>query len=109
MEKYSKQQKEIATMIDSDDFLDKWKDWNWQLKHSIRDIETFERLLGIKFELTEKEKLKETLEKFPLSITPYYLSLIDSDDFRNDPIFLQSFPSAFTYTFSPLYLIRSIL
>lgn len=93
MEKYSKQQKEIATMIDSDDFLDKWKDWNWQLKHSIRDIETFERLLGIKFEPPEKEKLKETLEKFPLSITPYYLSLIDSDDFRNDPIFLQSFPS----------------
>ncbi|ABE51279.1 lysine 2,3-aminomutase [Methanococcoides burtonii] len=93
MEKYSKQQKEIATMIDSDDFLDKWKDWNWQLKHSIRDIETFERLLGINFEPPEKEKLKETLEKFPLSITPYYLSLIDSDDFRNDPIFLQSFPS----------------
>ncbi|NPE29523.1 lysine 2,3-aminomutase [Methanococcoides sp. SA1] len=93
MEKYSKQQKEIATMIDSDDFLDKWKDWNWQLKHSIRDIETFERLLGINFEPPEKEKLKETLEKFPLSITPYYLSLIDSDDFRNDPIFLQAFPS----------------
>jgi lysine 2,3-aminomutase len=93
MEKYSKQQKEIATMIDSDDFLDKWKDWNWQLKHSIRDIETFERLLGINFEPPEKEKLKETLDKFPLSITPYYLSLIDSEDFRNDPIFLQSFPS----------------
>ncbi|MBW1855090.1 MAG: lysine 2,3-aminomutase [Deltaproteobacteria bacterium] len=93
MEKYSKQQKEIATMIDSDDFLDKWKDWNWQLKHSIRDIDTFERLLGINFESSEKEKLKETLEKFPLSITPYYLSLIDSDDFRNDPIFLQAFPS----------------
>ncbi|NPE27300.1 lysine 2,3-aminomutase [Methanococcoides sp. SA1] len=93
MEKYSKQQKEIATMIDSDDFLDKWKDWNWQLKHSIQDIETFERLLGIKFEPPEKEKLKETLEKFPLSITPYYLSLIESDDFRNDPIFLQAFPS----------------
>jgi lysine 2,3-aminomutase len=93
MEKYSKQQKEIATMIDSDDFLDKWKDWNWQLKHSIQDIETFEKLLGISFEPSEKAKLEETLEKFPLSITPYYLSLIDSDDFRNDPIFLQAFPS----------------
>jgi lysine 2,3-aminomutase len=93
MEKYSKQQKEIATMIDSDDFLDKWKDWNWQLKHSIKDIETFEKLLGISFEPSEKAKLEETLKKFPLSITPYYLSLIDSDDFRNDPIFLQSFPS----------------
>ncbi|WP_440951840.1 lysine 2,3-aminomutase [Methanococcoides sp. FTZ1] len=93
MEKYSKQQKEIATKIDSEDFLNKWKDWKWQLKHSIKDIDTFEKLLGISFDLSEKKKLEETLEKFPLSITPYYLSLIDLDDFRNDPIFLQSFPS----------------
>ncbi|MBN2016635.1 MAG: lysine 2,3-aminomutase [Candidatus Cloacimonetes bacterium] len=101
MEKYSKQQKEIATRIDSEDFIPKWKDWNWQLKHSIRDIETFEKLLGINFESSEKEKLKETLEKFPLSITPYYLSLIDTDDFRNDPIFLQSFPSPEELIVSP--------
>ncbi len=100
MEKYSTQQKEIATKIDSENFIPKWKDWNWQLKHSIRDIETFEKLLGIKFESSEKEKLKETLEKFPLSITPYYLSLIDTDDFRNDPIFLQSFPSPEELTIS---------
>jgi len=93
MEKYSNHQKEIATKIDSEDFLYKWQDWKWQLKHSIRDIETFEELLDIKFDLSEKEKLKETVKKFPLSITPYYLSLIDSADFRNDPIFLQSFPS----------------
>lgn len=93
MEKYSNHQKEIATKIDSDDFLYKWQDWKWQLKNSIRDIETFERLLDIKFDPSEKEKLKETVKKFPLSITPYYLSLIDSAEFRNDPIFLQSFPS----------------
>lgn len=93
MEKYSKHQKEIATKIDSEEFLHKWQDWKWQLKHSIRDIETFEELLGISFHSSEKEKLKDTVKKFPLSITPYYLSLIDSADFRNDPIFLQSFPS----------------
>ena len=93
MEKYSKHQKEIAAKIDSEEFLHKWQDWKWQLKHSIRDIETFEELLGISFHSSEKEKLKDTVKKFPLSITPYYLSLIDSADFRNDPIFLQSFPS----------------
>lgn len=93
MEKYSNHQKEIATKIDSEDFLYKWQDWKWQLKHSIRDIETFEELLDIKFDPSEKEQLKETVKKFPLSITPYYLSLIDPADFRNDPIFLQSFPS----------------
>ncbi|MDK2892055.1 lysine 2,3-aminomutase [Methanohalophilus sp.] len=93
MEKSSKKQKEIASKIEPEEVLIKWRDWNWQLKHSIQDIETFEKLLGIKFELTEKKKLEETLELFPLSITPYYLSLIDADDFRNDPIYLQSFPS----------------
>lgn len=34
-----------------------------------------------------------TLDKFPMSVTPYYLSLIDVDDYANDPVFLQSFPS----------------
>ncbi len=28
-----------------------------------------------------------------MSVTPYYLSLIDTKDYKNDPIFLQSFPS----------------
>ncbi|MBP2031213.1 lysine 2,3-aminomutase [Methanohalophilus levihalophilus] len=93
MEKNSKKQKEIASKIDPEEVLTKWKDWNWQLKHSIQDIETFEKLLGIKFEPAEKKKVEKTLELFPLSITPYYLSLIEADDFRNDPIYLQSFPS----------------
>ncbi len=70
-----------------------WTDWTWQMKHAIEDINEFERLLKITFKPGEREELKQTLEKFPLSITPYYLSLINRDDFRNDPIFKQSFPS----------------
>jgi lysine 2,3-aminomutase len=35
--------------------------------------------------------LEKTFEKFPLSITPYYLSLIDRTNFRNDPVFKQAF------------------
>jgi lysine 2,3-aminomutase len=93
MESENTVQKEIAAIINSDDVLDKWKDWKWQISHSVRDIETFEKLLGITFTPPEKTALEETLEIFPLSITPYYLSLIDADDFRNDPIYLQSFPS----------------
>jgi lysine 2,3-aminomutase len=34
-----------------------------------------------------------TVRKFPMSITPYYLSLIDTDDLTNDPVFRQAFPS----------------
>ncbi|WP_462271855.1 lysine 2,3-aminomutase [Methanohalophilus sp.] len=93
MTQHTQTQKEIAKKIDSDTVLANWKDWRWQLKHSIGDIDTFETLLGIKFKPEEKEQLKQTLDKFPLSVTPYYLSLIDTDDFRNDPIFLQAFPS----------------
>ncbi|GAA0182878.1 lysine 2,3-aminomutase [Clostridium sediminicola] len=73
--------------------LSYWKDWKWQLKNSITKISTFERLLDIRFTDEERNELKEITSKFPLSITPYYLSLIDSDEYKKDPIFLQAFPS----------------
>ena len=90
---YSKQQ-EITERISPGSLMSNWKDWKWQLRHSIRDISTFEKVTGIEFEPDEKELLERTLEKFPLSITPYYLSLIDTDDYMNDPFFKQSFPSS---------------
>jgi lysine 2,3-aminomutase len=70
-----------------------WKDWRWQVRHTVRDLSTFEHLLGIRFDPEERELLKKTIEIFPMSITPYYLSLIDVRDLRNDPIFRQAFPS----------------
>ncbi len=91
---YSQNQQEIAERIAPQSAsLPKWKDWRWQLNHSIQEIDRFESLLGIKLEEKERKKVSLTLEKFPLSITPYYLSLIDTEDFRNDPIFKQAFPS----------------
>jgi len=91
---YSVNQQQLAETIDSPAVtLSNWKDWRWQLKHSIQDIDTVEELLGIRFGDKEKKTLQMTLERFPLSITPYYLSLVDADDFRNDPIFMQAFPS----------------
>jgi len=90
---YSENQREIAEKIDSDSSLSLWKDWKWQLRHCIRDISTFERLSGIKFPEDKREALTETLNTFPMRITPYYLSLIEFEDYNNDPIFIQSFPS----------------
>ncbi len=69
-----------------------WKDYIWQLKHSIRDLDTFEKLTGITFDPKEKAQIKKTIAKFPFSITPYYLSLIDKKDYQTDPIFKQAFP-----------------
>ena len=70
-----------------------WTDWRWQIRHSVRSIGTFERVLDIRLEDDERAALEQTLKTFPLCVTPYYLSLIDREDFRNDPVFKQSFPS----------------
>ncbi|PLX83555.1 MAG: lysine 2,3-aminomutase [Desulfuromonas sp.] len=91
---YCTNQQQLAEKIaDQNVSLSNWKNWRWQLQHSIQKIETLERLLDIRFAADEREQLKATLEKFPLSITPYYLSLVDRDDYHNDPVFRQACPS----------------
>ncbi len=89
---FDKIQQELARKINKKTVIGNWKDWKWQLKHSIKSIYMFEKLTGIQFDEDERRQLKKTLAKFPLSITPYYLSLIDIDDYKNDPVFRQSFP-----------------
>ena len=88
-----KRQKHIQRHLSTDDFASTWKDWRWQIKHTVRTIDQFEHLSGIKFSTEEKQRLQKVTETFPLSITPYYMSLIDTESYMNDPIFLQSFPS----------------
>ena len=75
------------------DVQEYWKDWRWQVRHTVRNIDTFQQVTGIKFTPDEREQLQKTIDKFPLCITPYYLSLIDANDYKNDPIFKQAFPS----------------
>lgn len=88
---YNSVQKEIANKIDEEPKLSNWRDWRWQLRHSIRSVEKFEYLTGIKFEEKEKADLQKTFKKFPLSITPYYLSVLDKTNYKNDPVFKQAF------------------
>ncbi|MBN2480232.1 MAG: lysine 2,3-aminomutase [Bacteroidales bacterium] len=90
---YNTVQQEIAGKIEMDSGVSNWKNWRWQLKHCIRSIEQFEYLTGINFSEEEKEGLKKTFERFPLSVTPYYLSLIDRENYENDPVFKQAFGS----------------
>lgn len=77
----------------SDELYEKWTDWKWQLKKTIKDIESVEYILGIKFSEEKKKSIRETMEKFPMAITPYYLSLVNPDDYENDPVFKQAFPN----------------
>lgn len=88
---YNTNQRTIAHKINSDTEASDWKNWKWQVKHRITTIEKFEHITGITFEKEERADLQRTIDTFPLSITPYYLSLIDRENYKNDPVFKQSF------------------
>lgn len=93
MKIFNAHQRQVAKRIDKEAEKTNWTDWQWQLTHSIQDVKTFATLLGIKFSEKELRLFEDTARKFPLSVTPYYLSLIDTEDYINDPVFKQSFPS----------------
>ncbi len=68
---------------------EQWKDWRWQLKNSIHHLSQ----LGESSSLfgDDIDDLNAVVEKYHMSVTPYYLSLIDFWD-RRDPIALQCLP-----------------
>ena len=88
---FNKAQQNIAEQLgDEKIVLSKWKDWKWQMSKCIQSVDDFEQLL--EFEPAYRKKIQQTVDTFPLSITPYYLSLINADDYANDPVFRQAFP-----------------
>lgn len=76
-------EQKIAERIDADTAVARWNDWQWQVAHAVRDIATFEQALGIALPPEERDALEETVATFPLCVTPYYLSLIDREDYTN--------------------------
>lgn len=90
---YNDTQKKLATKIDDCMKASKWTDWKWHIKHTIKSIDRAEELLGIQFPDEERANLKKTAELFPLSVTPYYLSLVDHENYKYDPVFMQAVPS----------------
>ncbi|MBN2703476.1 MAG: lysine 2,3-aminomutase [Pontiellaceae bacterium] len=95
--KLSSSQKNLIGSIDENlaehEHNQNWHDWKWQMRHCIRDLDTFEKYLGIELPADEREAMQYSAERFPISVTPYYLSLINPDNLANDPIFRQSIPS----------------
>lgn len=71
----------------------KWNDWHWQIQNRITDPE----VLGEIFNWDSKkiEEIRSYLKILRMAITPYYLSLIDIDDYENDPVYLQAVPSVY--------------
>ena len=62
---------------------EQWNDWRWQLQNRIKSADE----LSLMFRLSDEEKaaFANSDEMFPLSITPYYASLLDRDD-ANHPL-----------------------
>ncbi|EHJ01190.1 lysine-2,3-aminomutase [Clostridium sp. DL-VIII] len=69
---------------------EQWNDWKWQIANRITTVDELEQVVS----LTEEEKLgvNASLKKLKMAITPYYATLIDSDDY-NCPIRRQAIPT----------------
>ncbi|MGX4600200.1 lysine 2,3-aminomutase [Faecalimicrobium sp. JNUCC 81] len=66
-----------------------WNDWKWQVKNRITTVEELKKYIPLTE--SEEEGVKECLKTLRMSITPYYLSLIDPAN-ANDPIRKQAIP-----------------
>ncbi len=78
-----------------------WKEWKWQFRNRITSLEQLIQLIPLSLE--EQAQIKTVIERYPLSITPYYLSLINPED-TNDPIRKQAIPCIQEITMSSLGL-----
>ena len=66
-----------------------WNDWKWHFRHRITTVDELVRYIPLTAE--EQVRLRQVTVKYPMAITPYYLSLIDPTD-PNDPIRMQTVP-----------------
>jgi len=72
-----------------------WNDWKWQFRNRITTVAHLAEFIPLTSE--EQTQLKLVTMRYPLSVTPYYLSLIDPDD-PDDPIKKQAVPSILEIT-----------
>ncbi|KGN95682.1 lysine 2,3-aminomutase [Porphyromonas sp. COT-108 OH2963] len=69
---------------------EEWNDWKWQVKNRIETVEDLKKYISLTPE--EDQGIRESLKTIRMSITPYYLSLIDPND-PHDPVRKQSIPT----------------
>lgn len=69
--------------------MTEWHDWRWQSRNRVRSLEGLAGVL--KRPVSRLTPLKPVIRRYPLAITPYYLSLLDVSD-ENDPLRRQCFP-----------------
>ena len=67
-----------------------WDDWRWHFRNRVTTIEGLSKYVHLSPQ--ERSQLRLVSIKYPLAITPYYLSLMNPDD-PADPIRRQSLPA----------------
>jgi lysine 2,3-aminomutase len=78
-----------------------WNDWKWQFRNRITRLEQLAQFIPLSAE--EQAQLRLVTMRYPLSVTPYYLSLINPDD-PDDPIRKQAIPSPMEMTMGSMGL-----
>ena len=66
-----------------------WNDWKWHFRNRITSVEQLNRHLRLS--PGEYRRMEMVVERYPMAITPYYLSLIDPSD-PHDPVRTQAVP-----------------
>jgi lysine 2,3-aminomutase len=67
-----------------------WNDWKWQFQNRVTSIDELTKFIPLS--PVQLERLNLVTTKYPVAITPHYLSLINVND-PNDPIRRQAIPS----------------
>ena len=78
-----------------------WNNWKWQFRNRITHVEQLVSFIPLSTE--EQAQLRLVTLRYPLSVTPYYLSLINPDD-PDDPIRKQAIPSPMEMTMGSMGL-----
>ncbi len=67
-----------------------WNDWKWHFRNRIGSVD--ELIRHIPLSAKDQEQIRLVTTKYPLSVTPYYFSLIDWAN-PDDPVRIQAVPS----------------
>jgi len=73
-----------------------WNDWKWQFRNRITSVEQLSKYVSLS--ATRYAEISAVTGVYPLSITPYYLSIMDLND-PHDPVAMQAIPSIEEITF----------
>jgi len=68
-----------------------WNDWHWQLRNRIMDLDTLQKVVNLTEQ--EREGVRHSLKFLRMAITPYYATLMDSEN-PKCPVRMQAIPTA---------------